>query len=80
MAEPARKLRWFSLIVLPALPASGIILGQSSTQPPPLESYQEKTIGISVNPTDGTYTIFDPASKKPILNSRVAAEVDQHWL
>lgn len=45
-----------------------------------LESFQEKTIGASVNTADGTYSIFDPVSKKPILSSRVAAQVDHHWL
>jgi alpha-galactosidase len=45
-----------------------------------VESYQEKTIGVSVDSADGSYTIFDPVSKKPILHSGVAVEVDHHWL
>src|SRR5579863_3152008 len=44
------------------------------------ESVQENTIGVTVNSADGTYTIFDPSSRKPILTSRVAAQVDHHWL
>jgi len=76
-----RKLRWFLSIMIPALSLPVFLFGQSATrhQGSP-ESYEGKTIGISVNSKDGTYTIFDPASQKPILNSRVAAEVDHHWL
>lgn len=47
---------------------------------PALETSQGKTIGIAVDAADGTYTIFDPVSKKPILHSRVAAEIDHHWV
>jgi hypothetical protein len=79
--ESNRKLRWFLSIMTTALSLPVFLLGQSATrhQPSP-ERYEGKTIGISVNSKDGTYTIFDPASQKPILNSRVAAEVDHHWL
>jgi alpha-galactosidase len=45
-----------------------------------VESFQEKTIGVSVNSADGSYTIFDPVSKKPILHSGVAVELDHRWL
>ena len=33
-----------------------------------------------MSPADGSYTIFDPASTKPILHAVVAAEVDHHWI
>ena len=35
---------------------------------------------MSINSADGSYTIFDPASRKAILHSDVAAEVDRRWL
>lgn len=41
---------------------------------------QSKTIGVRVEPADGSYTIFDPASSKPILRAIVAAEVNHHWI
>ncbi len=42
--------------------------------------YGAKNIGLSFDSADGTYTIFDPASDKPILRSDVAAEIDHRWL
>jgi len=55
---------------------SSLLLGQGT----PTETLQEKTVGVSLNPVDGSYTIFDPVSAKPILHSGVAVEVDRHWL
>lgn len=78
--ESNRKLRWFLSIIIPAL-SLPVLFGQSTTRHKPSpESYQGKTVGISVNSKDGTYTLFDPVSQKPILTYRVAAEVDHHWL
>jgi alpha-galactosidase len=74
-----RRLCSLSLFV--SLLPPGLLFGQSvSTNKPSLEGSQGKAIGISVNPADGSYTIFDPVSNKPILHSRVAAEVDHRWL
>lgn len=39
-----------------------------------------KTIGVGADRADGSYTIFDPVSKKAVLHARVAAEVDRHWV
>lgn len=79
--ESNRKLCWLCLIVIAAVSWSGLLVGQStSSQLSPNDSMQGKAIGISVNSVDGTYTIFDPASRQPILISRVAAQVDHHWL
>jgi alpha-galactosidase len=73
-----RKPCWLLLFV-GLLP--GLLFGQAaSTRRPLPESVQEKAIGISVNPADGSYTIFDPVSNRPILHSRVAVEIDHHWL
>src|SRR5262249_11850662 len=38
------------------------------------------TVGVSVNPADGSYTVFDPAGKKSILHARIAAEIDNQWV
>jgi alpha-galactosidase len=67
----------FWLIVLLA---SQILSPQySRAQDMPVE-YQAKTIGIRVNPGDGSYTIFDPVSMKPILHATVAAELNHRWV
>ena len=76
--ESNRKISWRLMIALVALLVCEFLLGQSTTTNE--LSLQGKAIGLSVNPADGTYTIFDPASQKPILHSRVAAEVGHHWL
>jgi alpha-galactosidase len=52
----------------------------SSAQDKPGESLQAKTIGVAVQPGDGTYTIFDPASKELIVHAAVAAQIDHHWV
>ncbi|HEV2698616.1 MAG TPA: hypothetical protein VGU90_11535, partial [Terriglobales bacterium] len=39
-----------------------------------------KTIGVGADRADGSYTIFDPISKKAVVHARVAVEVDRHWL
>src|SRR5579872_6150109 len=76
--ESNRKLRWlFSFLAV----VSGLLFGQSSSSGGAApETVEGKTIGVSINSTDGTYTIFDPVSKQPILRARAAAEVDHHWL
>ena len=74
-----RKPCWLVLFVIPLL--SGLLLGEPTRarkQSP--QTSQEKTIGISIDPGDGSYTIFDPVSNKKILHSRVAAEMDHRWL
>jgi alpha-galactosidase len=55
---------------------SGLLFAQAT----PNEIVQGKTIGVSLNPADGSYAIFDPVSKKPLLHSGVAVEIDHHWL
>jgi alpha-galactosidase len=52
----------------------------SSAQDQSHQSLQSNTIGVTLNPSNGTYTIFDPASGKPILHASVAAEVDHRWI
>jgi alpha-galactosidase len=45
-----------------------------------VETAQEKSIGFSVNLANGDYMIFDPVSRKPVLRSRMAVEIDHHWV
>jgi len=74
--EPNRKVCWlavFSLLASAAGFGRALATGQSG------ETIQEKTIGLAVN-GDGSYTVFDPASGKPILRAGVGAEVDHRWL
>ena len=73
-----RKL-FLSLFVLFALQTTGLFAQRAKTRKPSVESLQEKTIGVSVTPTDGSYSVFDPVSRKVILHSRVAVEIDHHW-
>ncbi len=59
----------------------GVLFGQkTATGKGSRETAQVNTIGISVDRADGSYTIFEPVSKKPILHSLVAAEVDHRWV
>jgi len=58
----------------------GLTFGRSASTTPSFESCQGKTIGISVNAADGSYTIFDSVSNRPILHSRVSAEINHLWL
>lgn len=44
------------------------------------DSAQADTIGVAVNPANGSYTIFDPASRKPIFRAAVGAEIDHRWI
>jgi alpha-galactosidase len=77
MESNRRPCLLFLLVTL--LP--GWVFGQAASRPnPSLESVQEKIIGFSVNRADGAYTIFDPVSKKPILQARAAVEIDHHWV
>jgi alpha-galactosidase len=52
----------------------------SSAQDKAGEALQARTIGVRIDPSNGSYTIFDPMSKKPILQAAVAAEIDNHWI
>ena len=77
--ERHREPCWLFLFAALLLP--GLLFGQpASTRKPALETIQGKTIGVSVDSADGTYTIFDPVSSKPIIHSRVAAEIDHRWV
>src|SRR5579859_602948 len=73
-----RKL-FLSLLVLFALQTAGLFGQRVKARKPSVESLQEKTIGVSVNPADGSYSVFDPVSRKVMLHSRVAVEIDHHW-
>jgi alpha-galactosidase len=44
------------------------------------DSLQAKTIEVRGDASDGSYTIFDPASQKPILHAAVAAQIDHRWI
>ena len=68
-----------SILMLFALQTTGLFAQRAKTRKPSVESLQEKTIGVSVNPADGSYSVFDPVSRKVILHSRVAVEIDHHW-
>jgi hypothetical protein len=73
-----RKL--FLILLVPfAWQTTGLIGQTVKTRKPSVESLQERTIGVSVNPADGSYSVFDPVSRKVILHSRVAVEIDHHW-
>jgi hypothetical protein len=75
--ESRHKPYWPILTLL----LSGLFFGQTTpTQSPVSQTVQERTMGVSLNPADGSYTIFDPVSKKPILHSGVAIEIDHRWL
>ena len=75
-----RKL-FLAFLVFIALQSAALLFGQSArAEKPAFERLQEKTIGVSVNPADGSYTIVDPVSRKPVLHSRVAVQIDHHWL
>ena len=52
----------------------------SSAQDKAGETLQARTLGVRIEPSNGSYTIFDPMSKKPILHAAVAAEIDNHWI
>ena len=76
-----RTLRSCRLIFISALVSSVFVSAQPNTKgKTPPESLKGKAIGMSINSADGSYTIFDPASRKAILHSDVAAEVDRRWL
>lgn len=56
-------------------------IGQSAkAQKPAVETLQAKTIGVRVDASHGSYSVFDPGSRKPILLAGVAVEVDHRWL
>ena len=44
------------------------------------DSLQARTIGVAVDSSTGTYTIFDPVSKKAIVRAAVAAQIDHRWV
>ena len=75
--DSCRKPYWPIFTVL----LSGMFFGQTTPTPNAVsQTVQEKTVGASLNPADGSYTIFDPVSQKPILHSGVAIEIDHRWL
>jgi len=74
-----RKL-FVTLLAFTMLQTAGPLSGRRAEPKKPLESFQEKTIGVSIDPGDGSYNIVDPASRKVILHSRVAVQIDHHWL
>jgi hypothetical protein len=79
--ESNRNRKSLCPIAILVLSLCAIVPAQATKrQKSTVESFQEKTIGVSVNTADGAYSIFDPDSKKPILRSRVAAEVNHRWL
>lgn len=53
---------------------------RSRSDKQPVQTLQEKTIGVSIDPADGSYSVFDPTSRKEIFHSRPAVQVDHHWL
>ena len=58
----------------------GLLCVTSSAQDDSRNALQAGTIGVSVNSANGAYTIFDPASKKPMFHAAVAAEIDHRWI
>lgn len=52
----------------------------SSAQEKAAESLQARTIGVRVEPSNGSYILFDPITKKPILQAGIAAEIGNHWI
>lgn len=76
-----RTLRESSFALVLALIFSNSLYAQSrQASRPPADTVKGSTIGLSINPKDGSYTIFDGISGKAILHSGVAAEVDHHWI
>ena len=72
------NLRNWAFLFLTLLP--GLLLAQTRNQKAKAETLQSPAISVSVNPADGSYTITDSVTKKPVLHARVAAEIDRHWL
>jgi alpha-galactosidase len=77
------KMSHFGKVLVYFLPAwlfvSGAVL-PSSARDEAGQSLEAKTIGVRVEPSNGSYTIFDPSSKKAILQAAIAAEIDHHWI
>jgi alpha-galactosidase len=71
-----KRTLWSLLVVWAWLP--GLVYGTASSAAS--QTLEEKTIAVSTDAADGSYTIFDPGSKKAILRSGVAVEVDHRWL
>jgi alpha-galactosidase len=69
-----------SLVLMLAVLFSHSIHAQSRASGTAPDTLKGNTIGFSINPKDGSYTIFDAASGKAILHSDVAAEVDHRWV
>ena len=63
------------LLAFLALPCHPSHAQEKTTEP-----LQATTIGVKVNPADGSYTIFDPASMKSILHADVAVEANHQWI
>jgi alpha-galactosidase len=76
-----RTFRHASFALILAVVLSNAAYGQSHpTSRAPADTLKGNTIGLSINSKDGSYTVFDGASGKTILHSRVAAEMDHHWV
>jgi len=78
MESNRNRCRWRYIVFLGCFLCS-FASAQSERRNPSVEMFLEKTIGVSVNPSDGSYSILDAVTKKPVLNSRVGVEVDHHW-
>ncbi|MBV9340464.1 MAG: PKD domain-containing protein [Acidobacteria bacterium] len=77
MMKTHRKLQY----LLPLLLLPGVMSAFTNSEGEPASSTAaEKTIGISLDSVDGSYTVFDPQSQTPVLHSSVAAEVNHRWL
>ncbi len=74
-------LRHCFCVLLSALVFSVLTCAQSKNATrPSSDTLTGDKIALSVDPNDGSYTIFDPGSAKSILHSGVAAEIDGRWL
>lgn len=78
--ESNRNRRRFCYIVFLGCFLCGFASAQSEGRKPSVEMLLDKSIGVSVNTSDGSYSILDPVTKKPVLSSRVGVQIDHHWL
>lgn len=78
MESNRNRRRWCYIVFLGCF-GCGFAFAQTARRNPSVETFLEKTIGVSVNTSDGSYSILDPATKKPVLTSQVGIQVDHHW-
>lgn len=78
MESNRNRRRWCYIVFLGCL-GCGFAFAQTARRNPSVETFLEKTIGVSVNTSDGSYSILDPATKKPVLKAQVGIQVDHHW-